>query len=367
MRPRIPIGILGVTGLVGRRVLARLADHPWFEVTEAGASDASVGMSLDAILHRAREDRGEVDAGRTFGSDRSEMAPNVTQGGVRSLSEVRGLSGEWTAPILVSALPSSVARDVEPRLAAAGHLVVSNASAHRADPSIPLVLPDVNPDHVELLGTDGGILTNPNCSVATFVPPLARLHRAFGVEAVSVTTLQAVSGAGSGGPTVLDLADNVLPNIRGEEEKVSREPRKLLGRVVDGRVQPADFVVSATTTRVPVLHGHMVDVSVRLRGDPDPAEVRRALDDGHGEVFPEGPTLSQLRIRVHDDEMRPQTRLDRDLLGGMGVTVGRIRRCPVLGVRFLALAHNLERGAAGAAVANAELVRIRGRIPGVPA
>ncbi len=346
MRPRTPIGILGVTGLVGRRVLARLADHPWFEVTEAGASDTSVGLPLDTLVERARQEAGGG-------------------GGAGMSGEVRSLDGDWTAPILISALPSSVARRIEPRLAAAGHLVVSNASPHRTDPSIPLVLPDVNPDHVELLGTDGGILTNPNCSVATFVPPLARLHRAFGVEAVSVTTMQAVSGAGSNGPTLLDLADNVLPNIVGEEEKVVREPQKLLGRVVDGRIESAEFPVSATTTRVPVLHGHLVDVSVRLGGDPDPGEVARALADSSSGAPPEGPTLSTLRIRVLDDPMRPQTRLDRGLLGGMGVSVGRIRRCPVLGVRFLALAHNLERGAAGAAVANAELVRLRGRIPGI--
>lgn len=362
MPTRIPIGILGVTGLVGRRVLARLADHPWFDVTEVAASEASVGLSVDGLLQRAGEDRGEPAIAREapgggVGTD-AAAARRVTPG------EVRALTGHWTAPILISALPSSVAREVEPRLAAAGHLVVSNASAHRADPAIPLVLPDINPDHVELLGAEGGILTNPNCSVATFAPPLARLHRTFGVEAVSVTTMQAVSGAGSGGPSLLDLADNVLPNIVGEEEKLVREPQKLLGRVAGGRIEPASFAVSATTTRVPVLHGHMVDVSVRLRGDPEPSEVARALTTrGSDAALPEGPTLSRLRIRVVEDEMRPQPRLDRNLLDGLGVTVGRIRRCPVLGVRFIALAHNLERGAAGAAVANAELVRSLGLIP----
>ncbi len=345
---RIPTGILGVTGLVGRRALARLADHPWFEVVEAGASDASVGMSLEALRVRALEESG-----------RDPSASAGVPGAVRSLD------GAWSAPVLISALPSAVAREIEPRLAAAGHLVVSNASAHRANPAIPLVMPDVNPDHVDLVGAGGGIVTNPNCSVATFVPPLARLHRAFGVEAVTVTTMQAVSGAGSSGPTVLDLADNLLPSISGEEEKLAREPGKLLGRVADGRVEPADFPVSATTTRVPVLHGHFVDVAVRLRGDPDPASARAVLEAEADGDLPFGPTLSQLRIVVRDDELRPQPRLDRDASQGMAVTVGRLRRCPVHGLRFVALAHNLERGAAGAAVANAELARVRGLVPGV--
>lgn len=346
MPPRIPIGILGVTGLVGRRALARLAAHPWFEVIEAGASERSGGIGLESLRRR--------------GADESGIDGEAVPGAVRSLE------GPWTAPILLSALPSGVARELEPGLAAAGHLVVSNASPHRADPTIPLVMPDVNPDHARLVGSAGGILTNPNCSVATFAPPLARLHRAFGVEAVTVTTMQAVSGAGSSGPSVLDLVDNVLPRIEGEEEKLEREPQKLLGRIVDGRVAPADFDLSATTTRVPVLHGHLVDVSVRLTGDPSPDDAREVLSSGVDVVVGDGPTLRDLSLRVTDDPMRPQPRLDRGARSGMEITVGRLRRCPVLGLRFMALAHNLERGAAGAAVANAELAHLRGLIPGSP-
>jgi len=346
MTSRIPIGILGVTGLVGRRALARLSAHPWFEVVEAGASESSLGVALGDLRRRGAEESGRP--GREVGG------------------QVRSLEGSWSAPILISALPAAVARELEPRLAAAGHLVVSNASAHRADPRIPLVMPDVNPDHAALVGSEGGILTNPNCSVATFAPPLARLHRAFGVEAVSVTTLQAVSGAGAKGPTVLELSDNVLPLIEGEEEKLEREPQKLLGTVVDASIVPAPFSLSATTTRVPVLHGHLVDVAVRLAGDPDPAEALAALSTP-GPESGDGPTLRDLTIRTTDDPMRPQPRLDRDASGGMEITVGRLRRCPVMGLRFMALAHNLERGAAGAAVANAELARLRGLIPGVDA
>jgi aspartate-semialdehyde dehydrogenase len=346
MSSRTPVGILGVTGLVGRRLLARLADHPWFEVVEVAASERSVGVSVQALLDRGREESGRSSDTRLAGT-------------------VRSLDGGFSAPLLVSALPSSVARETELRLAEAGHLVVSNASAHRADPRIPLVMADVNPDHMQLLGEGGGIATNPNCSVATFAPPLARLHRAFGVEAASVTTFQAVSGAGEGGPTVLDLLDNVLPTIDGEEEKVQREPQKLLGQVVGKAIVPADFPVSATTTRVPVLHGHLVDVGVRLAGDPDPAQVREALLSGPTPDSGELPTLTGAGIRLADGAMRPQPRLDRDVADGMAITVGRLRRCPVFGTRFMALAHNLERGAAGAAVANAELALRRGRVPGV--
>ncbi|MDT8369384.1 MAG: aspartate-semialdehyde dehydrogenase [Longimicrobiales bacterium] len=351
MSSRIPVGILGVTGLVGRRVLARLSAHPWFEVVEAGASERSVGASLDALRIRAIEESG-IDPGTS----------RAIRGGVRALE------GAWSVPLLISALPARVARETEPRLAAAGHLVVSNASAFRDDPSIPLVLPDVNPDHLDLIGREGGIVTNPNCSVATFVPPLARLHHAFGVEAVSVTTFQAVSGAGSRGPTVLELTDNLLPSIPGEEEKVECEPAKLLGWIEGGSIVSARFPVSATTTRVPVLHGHLVDVAVRLSGDPSPGEVRAALlEPATTGAAAECPTLVGAHLRVTDDDLRPQPRLDRSAEGGMAITVGRIRRCAVMGVRFVALAHNLERGAAGAAVANAELARVRERIPGVPA
>jgi len=270
----------------------------------------------------------------------------------------------FLAPLILSALPSGAARQVEPRLVEAGHRVVSNASAFRADPAIPLVIPEVNPDHLAIGARDGGgIVTNPNCAVAPMALALAPLHRAFGVEGVVATTFQAVSGAGRGGPTVLDLSDNLFPIIHGEEEKVEREAQKLLGTVQDGAVQSAPFPVSATTTRVPVLHGHLVDLSIALDGRPSIEEVARAI-----QTFAPGPALPSLPpspLHLTDDPTRPQPRLDRDRGGGMTVTVGRLRPCAVHAVRMLVLAHNLERGAAGAAVANAELCAAQGRIPGV--
>ncbi len=341
--PRIPVAVLGATGLVGQRILLRLARHPWFRVAEVAASERSVGRRLAEQV--------PVEVGEALGHDVAGL-------------RLQPMDAGFLSPLVLSALPSGPARQVEPRLVEAGHRVVSNASAFRADPAIPLVIPEVNPDHLELVGrADGGIVTNPNCAVAPMALALAPLHRAFGVESVVATTFQAVSGAGRAGPSVLDLSDNLFPVILGEEEKVEREAQKLLGTLRDGAVASAAFPVSATTTRVPVLHGHLVDVSVALAGDPPLTEVARALAS-----FAPGPALPTLPaspLRLTDDPMRPQPRLDRDRGGGMSVTLGRLRPCAVHDIRFMVLAHNLERGAAGAAVANAELCAAQGRIPGV--
>jgi aspartate-semialdehyde dehydrogenase len=318
---------------VGERILARLADHPWFQVTEVAASDRSAGMALGRLT-------------------------------------LQSLSDPVQAPLVLSALPSDAAREVEPRLAAQGHLVVSNASAHRADPAIPLVIPEVNADHLSLIGDRGGIVTNPNCAVAPMALALAPLHRAFGIESVVATTMQAVSGAGKSGPTVLELTDNLFPVIRGEEEKVEREAQKMLGSVVGDAatgevIQSADFRVSATTTRVPVLHGHTVDLSVRFSRGVTAEEAAEAM--AGWAPGPRLPSLPRAPLRLFQEVDRPQPRLDRDLGDGMIVSVGRIRPCPVNHVRFVVMAHNLERGAAGAAVTNAELCAARGLIPGVSA
>ena len=339
----IPVAVLGATGLVGQRILMRLARHPWFHVGEVAASERSVGRRLGELLP------GEVV---------EALGPEVA--GLR----LQPMDAGFRSPLVLSALPSGAARQVEPRLVDAGHRVVSNASAFRADPTVPLVIPEVNPDHLSLVPRgDGGIVTNPNCAVAPMALALAPLHRAFGVSGVVATTFQAVSGAGRGGPSVLDLGDNLFPSIAGEEEKVEREAQKLLGTVRDGTVSSADFPVSATTTRVPVLHGHLVDLAVALSGEPTLGEVAQALSS-----FAPGPGLPSLPaspLHLTDDPFRPQPRLDRERGGGMTVTVGRLRACAVHHVRFMVLAHNLERGAAGAAVANAELCAAQGRIPGV--
>lgn len=322
----ISVAVLGATGLVGRRIAARLADHPWFRLTEGAASGRSVGSRVQGLT-------------------------------------LKSLDDHFDSPLVLSALPAAVAREVEPRLAGQGHLVVSNASAFRADPSVPLVIPEVNADHLALVAAGaGGIVTNPNCAVAPVALALAPLHRAFGVESVVATTFQAVSGAGTTGPTVLELMDNVLPVIGGEEEKVEWEAQKILGAVDGGSVVPADFVVSASTTRVPVLHGHLVDLSVAFSRAVTPEEAARVLSSF--DPGPALPTLPSPPLVVRAEEDRPQPRLDRDAGNGMTVTVGRLRPCPVNHLRFMVLAHNLERGAAGAALANAELCVSRGLVPG---
>jgi aspartate-semialdehyde dehydrogenase len=355
---RIPVAVLGATGTVGERLLALLAGHPWFRVVEVAASDRSVGATV---------------------GDRIEGGSGLPRELARL--RLRSLDGPFDAPLVLSALPSEVAREVEPRLAAGGHLVVSNASAFRDHPRVPLVVPEVNPEHLSLLDGQvgvwgeaasgdarpgGGIVTNPNCAVAGLVVALAPLHRAFGLESVVVTTLQAISGAGRPGPGAATVVDNILPWIGGEEEKVEAEPQRILGALVDGEVRGAPFSVGATCTRVPVLHGHTAAVSVTLAVEAGPEEVRRELEGARsrleGTPLPSAPPRP-LEVLLGDD--RPQPRLDRNRGAGMTVSVGRIRRCPVHDVSFLVLSHNLVRGAAGAALLNGELAVTRGRVPGV--
>lgn len=347
MDERIPVGVLGATGTVGARLVALLARHPWFRIAEAGASDRSAGGRLGDLLPA---------------DEVGHLPPQVA--GI----EVRTLDGAWTSPVLLSALPSLVARQVETDAAQAGHLVVSNASAFRADPDVPLVIPEVNADHLELVSRQAGrwpgaIVTNPNCAVTGLAMALAPLHEAFGVERVVVTTFQAISGAGRPGPSASSLVDNVLPFIAGEEEKIASEPRKILGKIQNGALVEADFSVGATATRVNVLHGHLVSVSAAFERTPGPDQVAEVLRSYQGHIRALGlPSAPPRPIEVLEDPSRPQPRLDRDLGDGMTVTVGRIRECEALDVSFIALAHNLERGAAGAAVLNAELCKAKGLV-----
>ena len=347
MSERIPVGILGTTGTVGARLVGMLARHPWFEIAEVGASDRSAGGRLGDLL------AGEA-------GDLPEAVADL---------EVRSVSGSWSSPLVLSALPSSVAREIEPALAGAGHLVVSNASTFRNDPDVPLVIPEVNAHHLDLLERQrkrwpGAIVTNPNCVVTGLASALAPLQERFGVERAVATTFQAISGAGKPGPPAGELIDNVLPFIPGEEEKVAYEPRKILGTIEGGALRDAPFRIGVTATRVNVLHGHLVSVSVQLGGDPGPDAVLDALRSYRGRIGEMGlPSAPDAFLEVTDDPTRPQPRLDRDRGRGMTVTVGRVRRCEALGISFLALAHNLERGAAGAAVLNAELCRAKGLVP----
>jgi aspartate-semialdehyde dehydrogenase len=350
MFKKIPVTVLGATGVVGQRFVRRLARHPWFEIAHLAASARSAGRRYAEACEWRLE-------GEPYGGL-----------GDRVLADAE--PSRAFAPVVFSALDADIARELEPAYARAGALVFSNAAAFRMEADVPLLVPEVNPDHLGLLeiqranrGWTGGILTNPNCTTTVLVMALAPLHAAFGVEAVLMTSLQAASGAGYPGVASLDLMGNVIPFIKGEEGKVEVETAKLLGRFQSGRIEDAAIATSALCHRVPVLEGHTEAVSVRLKGDPSPERVREALASWRPEPQRLGLSSAPATpIRLHDAENRPQVRRDVELDGGMSVHVGRIRRCPVLGIKFSLLGHNTERGAAGGSVLNAELA-LRGGLP----
>ena len=345
---RIDVGVLGATGNVGTRMVRMLEGHPWFRLREVGASDRSAGAPLGQLV--------ADDEGGPFWDEAAAMV-------------VRSVDDDYSSPVLLSALPSGVARELEPRLAQSGHLVVSNASSHRMDPDVPLVVPEINPDHLvqarrQLERAGGAIVTNPNCVVAGLTLALHPIHEAFGVEQAVVTTFQAISGAGRPGPPAADLMDNVLPFIAGEEDKLGNEVRKILGRASEAGFEDAAIRVSATCTRVPVAHGHLASVSLACRERPGVEEVAELLTAYRSAVLQDGLPLAPVRpIEVLESDYRPQPRIDRDRGGGMTVTVGRIRPCEVHHLKMFVLSHNLVRGAAGAALLNAELCHARGLTP----
>lgn len=340
---RIPVSILGATGAVGQKFIALLAGHPWFEINHLAASAERIGLRYGETVNWREP---------------TPLDPAVAAITLSSTDPVPGLR------LVFSALDAAIARDVEPRWAAAGSMVVSNASAFRMAEDVPLVIPEVNADHLGLLdrqrqkrGWSGGIIANPNCSTTVLVLALAPLHRAFELKEVTVATLQAASGAGYPGVPSLDLIDNVIPVIGGEEEKIESETRKLLGLFSGGAVEPAPINTSAMVHRVPVIDGHMTSASLAFARRPTPAEVVATLREFRGSELVAGlPGSPATPVVVSDLADRPQPRRDRDVGKGMTVTVGRVRECPVRDIRLVALGHNLIRGAAGAAIQNAELV-----------
>ncbi len=347
MRP-YHVGIAGATGLVGQRLVARLAEHPWFRLVALGASERSSGSAY-----------GEATRWMLSGPIPAAAAKLVVSGCTPA---------DFAAcDLVLSALDTGVAAEVEPALAREGFAVVSNSSALRMDPGVPLLVPEVNGDSIVRIASraaDGFVVTNPNCSVTGLALALAPLHRAFGVRRVIVSTMQAVSGAGLSGPRAIDLLDNVIPYIAGEEDKIEIELGKILGAATAERFVPADIVVSAHCHRVPTLDGHLEAVSVELDRPPTPEAAMAALSAFRGDV--EGldlPSAPSPPIVVRREPDRPQTRLDRDCGGGMTAVVGRVRACPVLTLRFVVLSHNMVRGAAGGAVLNAELLAAKDLLP----
>jgi aspartate-semialdehyde dehydrogenase len=356
---KIKVGILGATGAVGQRFIQLLADHPWFEIAALTASDRSAGKCY------------------------SEAAKWLIRGGMPS--QVANMVLLPTEPealdpdvqILFSAIPGGTAGPVETELADAGFAVCSNASGHRMDPDVPLLIPDVNPDHTGLIDTQrkrrlamgkraadgraGFIVTNPNCSSTHLVCALKPLHDAFGLTAVNVVTMQALSGAGYPGVASMDILDNVVPYIGGEEEKIEIEPRKLLGQLAGDSIQYADFLVSAQANRVAVRNGHLEAVSVKLKRQAAIEEVAEALRGYTSEPQAMGlPTAPDPAIILHTEVDRPQPRLDRLAGNGMATSVGRLRPDPLFDYKFLVLGHNTIRGAAGGALLNGELLYAQG-------
>jgi aspartate-semialdehyde dehydrogenase len=338
------VGVLGATGLVGQQIIHRLREHPWFRVTAVAASERSAGkIYADAVAWRI-----------------SELIP-------KEIGELRIqlLDEELDCDFVLSALDSSVAGASEENFARRGFPVISNSSNHRMEPDVPLLIPEVNPDHLGLIknqrarrGYDSGfIVTNPNCSATGLAIALKPIDDTFGIEAVSVVTMQALSGAGFPSVASLDATDNVIPYISGEEEKLESEPRKILGKLRSDSIVPAEFRVGAQCHRVPVNHGHLEAVSLKLRAKPSPEDVAAALREFRAEPQRlELPSAPANPIEVREQADRPQPRLDCDVGDGMAVVVGRIRRCPVFDIRFVLLSHNLVRGAAGGAILNAELL-----------
>lgn len=355
---KIPTAVLGATGSVGQRFVTLLADHPWFEIAALTGSERSAGRLYGEAVHWMQEE---------------PLPPAVAS--LPVIPTEPGLPARW----VFSALGGSIAGPLETSLAEAGHVVVTNAGSHRMDPDVPLVVPEVNPDHTALVksqrfgsesgGTRGAILANPNCSTIGLVMALKPLADAFGIEKVSVVTLQATSGAGIPGVPSMALLDNVIPFISGEEEKIEAETRKILGRLRPDAtgIEPAAITVSAQANRVPVIDGHTLCVSAGLRDRPtkdgalDLDAVTEAMETFSAEPQGRGlPSAPVPPVLVTPRSEGPQPRLDRGRGRGMAVTVGRIRPCPLLDVRLVALVHNTLRGAAGGALLLAELAVAQG-------
>ncbi|HYB95447.1 MAG TPA: aspartate-semialdehyde dehydrogenase [Vicinamibacterales bacterium] len=342
----IEVGVLGATGVVGQQFVSRLAEHPWFRCTWLAASERSEGKPYKSVAPW-------------------KLATPIPHASASRI--VDGCVPGRGPKVVFSGLDASVAGEIEGAFAAAGHIVVSNARNFRMDPVVPLLIPEVNPDHLRLLdeqrrskGWSGAIVTNPNCSTIVLAMALAPL-RSFDIRSVVVSTMQAVSGAGYPGVPSLDILGNVVPFIGGEEEKMQTETLKILGS--DGGRSPYPAVVSAHTNRVPVIDGHTMTVSVAFQQQPSIDAVGEALRNFSGRPQELAlPTAPRPPLVVSDEPNRPQPRLDVDLGGGMAITIGRLRECPVMHVKFVALGHNTVRGAAGAAILNAELMHAEGML-----
>jgi aspartate-semialdehyde dehydrogenase len=347
METRIEVGVLGATGMVGQHFIKFLQGHPWFDLTWLGASERSAGKKYK-------------DAAKWH-------LDGSTPASVADLPVQEAKPGDGAPKLMFSAMDASVATEIEQAFAKAGHVVVSNSRNHRMDRDVPLLVPEINYDHLKLIpgqqrlrGWKGQIVTNPNCSTIVLTLGLAALKQ-FGITKVIATTLQAISGAGYPGVPSMDINANVIPFIGGEEEKMQQETQKILGDYAGDHIDPLAAKVSAHCNRVPVVDGHTVTISVELSSKPGEADIRHAFDT-YSSVpqqrdLPSAPKQPVIYMTETD---RPQPRKDAERERGMATFLGRLRPCPVLDYKFIALGHNTVRGAAGAAVLNAELMYSEG-------
>jgi len=340
----IKVAVLGATGMVGQRFIQLLANHEFFELSDLAASPRSAGKPY-------------YKAAKWYLD--SEIPENIKDMVVKEIDPKK-----IDAEVVFSALPSDVAKEIEPKFAEAGFIVASNASAYRMEEDVPLLIPEVNPEHLDLIEVqkknrnwDGCIITNPNCTTIMAVLSLKPIYDNFGLEKVIITSMQALSGAGYSGVPSMAIVDNVIPFIKKEEEKVETEGLKILGKFDGERIVPAKFKVSASCNRVAVIDGHTEAIFVKTSKGATPEEIKKVMRDF--EALPQKlklPTAPEKPIIVREEEDRPQPRLDRDAGGGMSISVGRIRKDSIFDVKYITLGHNTIRGAAGASVLNAELL-----------
>lgn len=347
MQKKIEVGVLGATGMVGQQFIHQLRNHPWFELTYLGASERS--------------------AGKTYAEAANWVQDTPPPDAVAAKIVREAKPGPDAPKLMFSAMDASVAGDIEQAFAKAGHFIVSNSRNHRMWPDVPLLVPEINADHLGLIeiqrknhGFKGGIVTNPNCSTVALTMGLAPLKQ-FGLKKIFATTMQAISGAGYPGLPAVDIVANVIPYIGNEEEKMESETLKILGEYAGGKIENHAAVVSAHCNRVQVIDGHTVCVSVELHSKPSLDELKVAFTEFCGVPQEKNlPTAPKQPIHLMAEQDRPQPRRDALREGGMAVSVGRVRECPLLDYKFVCLGHNTIRGAAGAAVLNAELLYSEG-------
>ncbi len=343
---KIPVAILGATGSVGQKFIELLSNHPWFEIIELCASDKSAGKKY----------KDAVDWFMTTGSPQK----------IGEI-EVQKCEPNIKSKVVFSGLDSSVAGKVETEFAKNGCIVISNSKNHRMDEDVPLLIPEINPEHLELVKSqtygEGFIVTNPNCSVIGLAIALKPLADNFGLEAVNVTTMQAISGAGNPKTVKLDIEDNVIPFINGEEEKVETEPKKILGILKDGKINFERFTLSAQCNRVNVTDGHTECIQVKLKKKVTANEIKNAWNNFTGEPQKlKLPLAPKKPIHYFEEEHFPQPKHQRNIDKGMAVSVGRLREDPLFDFKFVILSHNTVRGAAGGAILCAELMKEKGFI-----